>query len=412
MKHAPDLSIIVPTRNRYVTALACAKQVLTCEGNFELIVRDCSDSDKLREALENLQDERIRYDYQQPPISMTDNWEAAIALARGDYICIIGDDDGINPITPKIVGYLKELGIEALVPSSLNTACYWWPDFPSEDTTKLTVEHCLGNLRKREITQDQFKQFLRLTQAGYTQYQQCPRIYHGIVARHAVDTLKKLTGRVFKSRGLDVYFAYALTSVMKKHYVVDYPLTIKGSSLLSNSGRLRGSKEERNKHFQEYSNYKCHTLVPPVITATVSNIEAIIIALEDTHRQNLIEFVSVDKLYALTIEQSLSDWKIIVRHLHNEVLADKNIIHKLKIYVGVISYLVTRTVIKIIKIIKKIIKPFIFKLLPKTEKVVTYNAQDINEASVKLLQHLNDSGVTEKVITDLLIYDRIDQLSN
>lgn len=394
--HSPDLSIIIPTRNRYVTALAGVKQALTCEGNFELIVRDCSDSDKLREALENLQDERIRYYYQQPPVSMTDNWEVAVSLAQGDYICFIGDDDGINPITPKIAGYLKELNIQALMSSFVSHTFYRWPNYPiSKDASKLIVGHCLGNLRKEEITPDLIKPAIADKPLGYSKL---PGLYNsGIVARDAIESLKKINGRVFRSSAPDAYFAYASTSVLKESYLVDYPLTIIGASKPSNaaqrtSPRLKG---ELNQHFGEYSNYKFHTLVPPLNSVLVMLNDAMLKAMEDTHRQDLIKWFNIERFYAQILGQRRSCWKIIIRHLHNEALGDKNIIYKLKIYGGVIFHIVIKTVNR------KIIRPILSKLLPKKEKTVTYYAQDINEASVKLLQHLNDIGVTEKVIERL-----------
>jgi glycosyltransferase involved in cell wall biosynthesis len=400
--HSPDLSIIVPTRNRYVTALACAKQVLTCEGDFELIVRDCSDSDKLREALENLQDQRIRYDYQPPPVSMTDNWEAAISLAQGDYICIIGDDDGINPIAPKIAGYMKALHIQALmhsVPSGTPIANYEWPGFRGNEKGQLMLKHCLGTIKKEIMTLPRIKQMVRTGGIGY---KQLPMLYNHLIARNVVQNHQKLTstGRVFDSLSPDVYTAYAFMSTLKEYYVIDYPLTISGGSSSSNSSRHGNPNWDGKEHIEEYDEYQLPILVPPIITFKVTLAESMITALENTQRQDLIKFVPLEKLYALTIGHRPSHWKRILRHLHNKVLVDKSIIYKFKFYVVLTFHLVERAIVS--RIIRSLLSKFLSK---QHEKSVLYEAQDINEAAVILTQYLNEIGVTEKVIErlDLLV---------
>jgi glycosyltransferase involved in cell wall biosynthesis len=385
--NSPVLSIIIPTRNRYKTAVACVKQVLSCEGDFELIVRDCSDSDSLKKALENFQDKRLRYDYSLP-VSMTENWEGAISLARGDYICIIGDDDGINPITPKIAEYLKELDIQALIPSSSLIATYTWPDYPiSKVAGKLTVKPCIGTLKKEVMTPSKLEQFVRTNGAGY---QQLPRLYYCLIARRVVEALKKLTGRVFDSTSPDVYSAYALTSVLKEYYVVDYPLVIGGSSRLSNSGRIQVSKTEVQKHLEEFSEYQFPILVPPLLTIRIALAEAMIKALENTLRHDLLKWLQIEKLYALTIGHHPAHWRMVISHLHDKVLVDKNIIYKSKVYAGIILHLARATVTKMIRPLSN--------LLPKNEEVTTYNTHDINEASAILVKHLHDSGLTERVM--------------
>ena len=58
----PILSIIIPTKNRQMTALFAVKTALTVPSDdIEIIVQDCSDDDSLKHDLQNLNDARIKY---------------------------------------------------------------------------------------------------------------------------------------------------------------------------------------------------------------------------------------------------------------------------------------------------------------------------------------------------------------
>ncbi|MCK4296614.1 MAG: glycosyltransferase, partial [Candidatus Marinimicrobia bacterium] len=96
---SPLLSIIIPTRNRQKYAISAITSILSISApDLELVVQDNSDSRDLEEYIRsNVNDTRLRYNYTSTPQSMIDNFDAAIGLASGKYLCLIGDDDGVNP---------------------------------------------------------------------------------------------------------------------------------------------------------------------------------------------------------------------------------------------------------------------------------------------------------------------------
>ncbi len=96
---SPLLSVVIPTRNRQKYAISSIVSILRIPDPYlEIVVQDNSDSRDLQELLRrNVQDSRLRYNYTPDPLSFIGNFNEAVRLATGDYLCFIGDDDGVNP---------------------------------------------------------------------------------------------------------------------------------------------------------------------------------------------------------------------------------------------------------------------------------------------------------------------------
>src|SRR6266487_3404385 len=93
------LTIAIPTRNRREYAVACIRCVLrTSSQDLEVVVQDNSDSDELGRSLqEQFTDERLRYAYEGGRMSVVENCNRALSRATGEYVTLLGDDDGVNP---------------------------------------------------------------------------------------------------------------------------------------------------------------------------------------------------------------------------------------------------------------------------------------------------------------------------
>jgi glycosyltransferase involved in cell wall biosynthesis len=93
------LSVLLPTRNgsRYVGD--CIASVLSSElEDLELVVSDNASEDDTQEVLGALAgDPRLRIVRQPEPISVTDNWTAALQASNGEYVLLLGDDDCLLP---------------------------------------------------------------------------------------------------------------------------------------------------------------------------------------------------------------------------------------------------------------------------------------------------------------------------
>jgi glycosyltransferase involved in cell wall biosynthesis len=94
----PLLSIVIPTHNRRELVLDAIKTVTDQQyANWELAVFDNASSEPLASAIAALKDKRIRYGRSDPKLAVTDSWNSAIEMASGEYVTLIGDDDGLVP---------------------------------------------------------------------------------------------------------------------------------------------------------------------------------------------------------------------------------------------------------------------------------------------------------------------------
>ena len=100
VNQSPLLSIIIPTKNRQHTCLyAIESGLLLNKTDIEIIIQDCSDSNKLEKQIIDKFgiDARINYEYTDTKPSMTENWNRAFERSKGLYKCGIGDDDAVLP---------------------------------------------------------------------------------------------------------------------------------------------------------------------------------------------------------------------------------------------------------------------------------------------------------------------------
>lgn len=95
---APLISILLPTRNRLDLAKAAIETVCRQSyENWEVVVSDNNSRDDYQRYIDSLGDNRIVYTRSCEFISVTENWNNALKFSTGDYIIMIGDDDGLTP---------------------------------------------------------------------------------------------------------------------------------------------------------------------------------------------------------------------------------------------------------------------------------------------------------------------------
>jgi hypothetical protein len=94
----PRLSILIPTRNR-AAYLAGALSSARAQDlpDIEIIVSDNASTDGTSALLAGLADPRVRTVRQEQDLGMVGNWNACLALARGDLVLVLSDDDELYP---------------------------------------------------------------------------------------------------------------------------------------------------------------------------------------------------------------------------------------------------------------------------------------------------------------------------
>jgi glycosyltransferase involved in cell wall biosynthesis len=232
----PSLSIIIPTRNRAAQCAKTVASVLAFDRDFELVLFDSSETDDLGSHLPD--DPRIRIVRGSSGFNMTQCFEAAVAEARGDFVCMIGDDDGVTPQLFAWADRAERDGLASVTTDPDYFAMYNWPGlrsryFGEANTGKLFLKQGGGSARLAPLPAERAA-FLANGGQGCGSL---PRVYHGLVRRSLLDGMRARFGRCFDGVSPDVSFSYFAALMEQPHMVIDRPLAISGQSLGSNAGR-------------------------------------------------------------------------------------------------------------------------------------------------------------------------------
>lgn len=235
----PILSIVVPTRERASYLTACLQ---TCIANplpeLEILVLDNASRDDTPAVMAQISDPRVRYVRSERRLSMRDNFEKGINESRGRYIGFIGDDDGVFPFTAeRVVALFEANGVDAVAAAR---AHYSWPDL-------LMARAGMGLVpRGRGVEIRRSRERLRGLLAD-DNYYALPCVYHGFVARTAIERASVAQGRFFVSSIVDCASAIAL-SMLDISYVYSHtPLVINGGSRRSNGASQFGGGSEQEQ---------------------------------------------------------------------------------------------------------------------------------------------------------------------
>ncbi len=238
----PLTSLVVPTRNRHTYLVLLARALLaSVSRDFELLIYDNSDNPGGFEAAGGvLGDSRLRYFYDPTPMSITQNFEKALSQAQGDYVCMIGDDDGVTEGLFVLVRWLKQHNIDA---ATTIVATYLWPGVESSLDGKQTT----GVLRIPRYSScvefvDSSSALEAVLASGGTSIGNLPSVYQGIVSRRALDRLIKLTGTRFPGPSPDMANAIGLSAVIDRFAFVSFPVVISGSCNVS--GAAEGARHQ------------------------------------------------------------------------------------------------------------------------------------------------------------------------
>jgi glycosyltransferase involved in cell wall biosynthesis len=91
-------SIVMPTHNRLHLLRDAIETVRRQDfTDWELVVFDNASEDPVGDHVRSLGDSRIRHVRSDEFLPVTSSWNRAIDLARGDYVILLGDDDGLTP---------------------------------------------------------------------------------------------------------------------------------------------------------------------------------------------------------------------------------------------------------------------------------------------------------------------------
>ncbi|VTT96638.1 Glycosyltransferase involved in cell wall biogenesis OS=Methylocystis sp. (strain SC2) GN=BN69_1219 PE=4 SV=1: Glycos_transf_2 [Gemmataceae bacterium] len=244
--HPIRFSVVIPTRERADTLRHALRTCLDQTfDDYEVIVSDNCGSPATRAVVDEIGSDKVRYLRTSEPVAMSTNWEFAVSHARGDYVIVIGDDDGL---LPHGLAELDRLTREHDAPAvRWHAAFYTWPTIALAGQG----DYLQVPLDRRLYTRDGAAT-IREVAAFRTFYSELPMVYHGAVRRDVLDALRVRVGSVFPHPLPDVYSGFAVAHLVNRYLVTTVPMSVSGQSRESNgvATLFRGEQQEVTREFR------------------------------------------------------------------------------------------------------------------------------------------------------------------
>lgn len=237
----PLVSIVIPTCDRPDYLLKVISLIESNLNDYELIIADNSKTDSLKNKLADyIKKTNIHYSYIPGQLSVVDNFERTLDMIHGDYVCYLGDDDGIGPEFESIVEWARNKNVDAVYSYDHNgfISNYFWPGVQSKYLgsaydAKLFVNQFDG----RVIPVDPNQSINNAMSNPGAGLQDLPRIYHGIVNTSTLRKVRAKFGHVFGGVSPDIYSGMLLATECTSVYRIDFPFIIPGACVVSTAGQ-------------------------------------------------------------------------------------------------------------------------------------------------------------------------------
>jgi glycosyltransferase involved in cell wall biosynthesis len=239
MADEPVLTICVPSRNRQLYFRQTIDALLANgRDDVQFVFADNSDDPSIMNAFMAAKagDRRVTYlpsgDRVYP---MMENWERAVAAARGCYVTVIGDDDYADPdLAAFLLNLERNLGpVDALTWSGFN---YNWPvEGEHPLPLKLDLAARVTRFDKRDLMARAFRWegSLHVPLCGNS-------VYHGAISRTLLLKIRDhFGGRFFEFPTIDYENAFKVILTGQHFYHVSRPFSVPGVCPLSNSAATR-----------------------------------------------------------------------------------------------------------------------------------------------------------------------------
>jgi len=227
-EHAPYFSILLPTRNRPHLAEIAIKSLINQEfTDFEVILSDNSDGNlTCREMVDRINNPRIRYYRTSGELSMPDNWEFALAQARGVYLAVLEDKQVYFPNTLALVRKV----IDAM--PDCKSVC-WHNDILDDSLELPTLVHYVGSGEIAILSCEEM--LLKLTE-GLNGWSKVPRMINSVLCLDFINSFKEEfeLKRFFIDVSPDICASFIQMAEIESVAYVDQALCITGGVKHSN----------------------------------------------------------------------------------------------------------------------------------------------------------------------------------
>lgn len=372
------LSVVVPTRNRASLAASCIRNVLRLEEtDLELVVQDNSDNATLARIVDTqFSDPRLCYVHLRDRVDVIQNFDRALACATGEYVCLIGDDDGVGPEIVRVARWADANSIDAVVTSG--PARYTWPDiryklYGTYYSSTLTLRRYTNAIQEIDPTQS----LQRVIRSSGQKRNQAVQIYYGIVRRSCLEEVMKKTGTYFPGPSPDVAGAVALGLVVKRAVRLDHPLFVPGVSGASTGGwgaakRHVGELKDQ-AHLPQWSIHAWSDLVPKFFSGETIWAEDVVQSLSAMERQDLLKEMNISRLFASCIVFHPRRAKLILASLPSAITRQHS---SLSVALAQMPFWILHTVLRRFRAVSR----HLFDILFRHGKTLVRSVVDIDEA--------------------------------
>lgn len=293
------LSVVVPTKDRYPYLF----QLIELIGSFnsdelELVVQDnTADNTPIIEYLNTNKCKHLKYFHTKEQLSVSDNSTKAILNSTGEYVCFIGDDDGVTRYIVDAVKWMKENSITTLKSAP---AIHKWPSFISTSYYNVSGTAIFNDFRMTYELVNSKDCLRKLLRTGIDTLSYMPKTYNGITERSILDRVYEKCGTFFPGPSPDMANAVSLALEDDYYAYIDAPIIIGGHScnLGGNASRYKnqcGPLDEQPFIDRKYID-NWNPRIPRVWAATTIWPVSAITALEAYGAQDYLDIVDYEQI--------------------------------------------------------------------------------------------------------------------
>jgi glycosyltransferase involved in cell wall biosynthesis len=267
----PKFSILVPTRQRPDTLLATLATLIWHPGDdYEIVVADNAGDEDVAAVIAAAQQRhaRIKHIRSDRVLPMSENWERGLAACSGQYVSVLGDDDGFLPSTLDVVRKLIAITQARVI--SWETHTYWWPD----TIVTWNRNRLYASLGHTDVAWMQSRLVLVETYRNAVSFGTLPMIYNGFVHREVINSVIDRFGAYFVPAFVSPDVASGIVNLAHtSRYLHSFrPFAVRGNSRRSTGSsfwaRSLGT-EQQNIYLREEGR-TIEQLIHPSMTASKS----------------------------------------------------------------------------------------------------------------------------------------------
>ena len=294
------LSIVVPTKNRYPYLFKLMEVIESFHSSdIELVIQDNNeDNSPILDYFKTYgKKDYVVYDWHKESLPIYLNSDYAVRNSSGEYVCYIGDDDGVSKYIIDCCKWMQENKIEAVYPRGYY---YYWPDAHISERYKGSIKW--SELDTKMVVRDSRQELNKLLSDGITTDGILPRLYHGIVRRNALDCIWEKCGSYFPGASPDIANGVALSFVVGKFATIQFPICYSGASKHLGGGAVamkhHGTTDFKSLPFLPLNiEDNWYNRIPKVWTAPTIYCESAIESIRNMGHEDLIDEIDFEKLY-------------------------------------------------------------------------------------------------------------------